>query len=340
MLAAGILALAGSLQGCRQQPTEVQLATWQQEALMRNATLAAAHLHNPQTQTQSWRLLVTGQTLRQTPVTLTWQQLQSLATSRVLTQSPLNPTELNAVLDFQGIGVADLLKQVGVKPGVQEVTFVTFDAFRSTVNLDDLQRYPITLALKRNGQFIQRNQGGPVFLVFPYRQYPQLEQVYSDKFWSYYVTHVIVGTEPIQLRLKANQQEYRFEASALAKLPQTSLEEAVEYRLGWPVGKVKLQGVRLRDLLAAAGVSLQASQHVVVRGKAAVDRDLTQPVTLSADAVNRCDLLLATHWGDDRQPIPARLGGPVTLALPHHCVSQNGVKGWMTFVEELEVPGR
>jgi hypothetical protein len=278
-------------------------------------------------------LVVQGKTATGKPVKLSLPQLQALATTSIWTKEPHNTSNPNTILHFRGVAASTLLDKFGVAPNVTEVTFVARDAFRATVSLADLRQYPIILALERDGQKISRSDGGPLYLVFPYSKFPQLQPKYPDRFWAFYITDMVVGTEPIKLQVGKRL----FDAAALKKLPQVTIEETVGYRIDWPVGKVKLHGVRVRDALAAAGLTLPQRGAIIVRGKSPIYRDTANPIRLEASDINRCDILLATHWDDDRKPIPARMGGPVTLALSSACQTQSDYRHWVTFLEALEV---
>jgi len=322
------------LTACSSRPTDAQLEAWQQEAIAKNAQIAAAHTSIKEK--QEWHLDIQGQTKNGKPVKLTWQQLQALATNRVQTTDlnhPINPEE---VFDFRGISIAALLDRFGNGDLNSEITFVAFDAFRSTVNQADIRRYPIALALERNGKPISRDEGGPLYLIFPQVQYPELGAKYHDQFWAFYVTNLIIGTEPVHLRVGGRE----LDAAALERLPQVTIDTEVGYKIAWPTGKVKLQGVRLRDVLATAGVKLPGDSAVVVRGKSPIYRDAKNPISLPAAAVANCNLLLVTRWGEDRQLIPAKMGGPVALAYPKDCPVDLTEKLWVTFVEEIEVTAK
>lgn len=322
--------VALSLTSCKHTPSLAQLEAWHQEAIARNAE----QLENSDRQTEqtAWQLWVQGQT-KSPSSPLTWAQLQELATTHIPTPDPNYPADPNAILDFRGITVSQLLDRFGVAPDATEVTFVAFDGFRTTISIADLRRYPIILALERNGKPLSRQQGGPLYLVFPHTQYPELQKKYHSGFWVFYVTHAIVGTEPVRLKI-GNRQ---FDSTAFEKLPRTTLETPVGYKLGWPSGKVMLKGVLLRDAIAAAGLKLSSNGAVIIRGKPSIHRDRANPVLLNAAAVQNCDILLATRWGNDLQPIPAPMGGPVTLAFPSSCPMLTETPRWVTFVEELEV---
>ncbi|MGQ4647974.1 molybdopterin-dependent oxidoreductase [Lyngbya aestuarii] len=323
--------LSVSLSGCSNLPTETKLEAWRIEASNLNAQMIATQ--KPEEIQQQWELTIQGQTAKGEPVNLSWPELETLANSSINTKEPHNSSDLEQVIKFRGIAASTLLDQFGAAPQVAEVTFVAHDDYRATVSLADLRQYPILLALERNGQKISRSKGGPLYLVFPYDKYPQLQVKYPDRFWAFYLTDMVVGTEPIQLKVGGRL----FDADTLKKLPQATLNEAVAYRIGWPVGKTKLYGVHVRDALAAAGVKIPENGAVIVKGKSPIYRNPANPIRLEASDVKNCDILLATHWGDNQMPIPAKMGGPLTLAFSPDCQTQSENRHWVTFVEELEV---
>ncbi len=331
-LAIALFNLVVYLTGCAEKPTSADLERWRQEAIAQNATMVARLQKNRSK--VDWQFVVQGQTSTGKAVQLSLPQLEALATTSVWTKAPHNTNNPNSIRHFRGVAVSTLLDKFGIAPGVTEVTFVARDAYRVTLNVADLRQYPIIIALERDNQKISRSDGGPLYLVFPYTQYPQLQQQYPERFWAFYLTDLVVGTEPIRLKIG----DRVFDAAALEKLPSVSLEETVGYRLGWPVGKVRLYGVRVRDAIAAAGLTLPQGDAIIVRGKSPIYRNPTRQLRLPASDIQRCDILLATHWGDDRKPIPAKMGGPVTLAPSSACRSQSNERHWVTFVEALQVP--
>ena len=357
-LALVLFNMVACLTGCTTQPTDAQLETLRQEAIAQNKAMMALQEKDPTR--QNWQFVVQGQTATGKPVRLSLPQLEALATTSVWTKDPHNNTgDRNALVHFRGVAVSKLLDKFGVAPDATEVTFVASDAYRATVSLADLRQYPIIIALERNNQKIPRSDGGPLYLVFPYSQFPQLQQNYPDQLWTFYITDMVVGTEPIHLKVgeapkgkllpnrhsadpvappQEPQHPYRvFDAATLAKVPQVTVEENVGYRIGWPAAKVKLYGVRVRDALAAAGLTLPRGSAVIIRGKSPIYRDIANPIRIDASDIKRCDILLATHWGNNRMPIPAKMGGPVTLALSSGCHTQSDNRRWVTFVEEVEV---
>lgn len=316
---------------CDNRPTKAQLELWQQQAIARNAQMLKVH-GTQDTQT-GWELFVAGRTTRPQSAPLTWTELEKLATTHITTIDPNSPNS-GTMSDFRGVPISQLLDPYGVVSAVREITFLAFDGYSSTVSLEDVRAYPIMIALERDGKPIPRHEGGPVYLTFPYHDYPQLQQKYPDRFWVFYVAYVIAGTEPIELRVG----DRIFKNTDLNELTQVTIEETVGYKIGWPSQKVKLRGVRVRDILKAAGLQLPDQGNVIIRGKAPVYRDPNHPIALNLAAIKACDILLATHWGENElQPIPAKMGGPLTLAFPRECPVEMGEQRWVTFVQELEI---
>ena len=369
--------MVASLTGCSDRPTNAELERLRQEAIARNAAMIM--LQDKEPSKRDWLFTVQGQTSTGKPVQLTLSQLDALATTSIWTREPHNTSDPKAIFHFRGVAVSTLIDEFGVAANVTDVTFVARDGFRATVSLADLRQYPIVIALERNNKKISRSDGGPLYLVFPYTDFPQLQQKYPDRFWAFYITDIVVGTEPIQLQVRETCNSKRlgdrlseaggivlggsqstppaggiaasgalklplprrsqrvFDAAALEKLKQVTIEETVGYRSGWSVGKVKLHGVRVRDVLAATGITLLPDSTVIVRGKSPIYHDTASPVRLKASDLKQCDLLLATRWDNDRKPIPAKMGGPMTLAPSSTCKAQSDERRWVTFVEELEV---
>jgi hypothetical protein len=179
---------------------------------------------------------------------------------------------------------------------------------------------------------LELSEGGPLYLVFPILDFPGLKPTYTSINWVFYVTNIVVGTETAQLQIGGKS----FSADRLDRLPQVTLDRPIGYRLRWPRGNVVLQGVRIQDALAAAGYP--TDRAVIVRGKAPTTRDRNQPLRLSPALLGQCDIIVAHRWGIGRQPIPARMGGPLTLAFGADCPPKLlNDRSWMTFVEALEV---
>lgn len=322
-----------ALAACDRGPSAGELEKLRAEAAAANQAKLAEHAADD-AKAPGKTLTVTGQ-IGAPGATFDWAAIETLATTHVPTKNPQNPTDRAKVIDFRGILVRDLLERFAAAPEATEVTFVAIDSFRSTVDVAGAKEFRVMLAVAADDAPIDRNAGGPIYLVFPHSEAPETEALYPDRYWCFYVTHMIVGTEPARLRVG----EHVFDGAALDALPQSALDGPVGWKVHWPSSAVHVRGVRVADLLQAAGVTVPAGGRVIVRGKAVVDRDPADPIVLAGADLDRCGFLLATHWGDGDAPISARLGGPIGLAVPPACAAQYGDPTWTTFVEELVVEG-
>jgi hypothetical protein len=317
------------LAACRGGPSDEALDRQLAEARAAN-TAALAEAAKSAKQEPGFTLTVAGQ-IGKPSATLAWDELQRIGQTHVETINVQNPDKQSPT-DFRGILVRDLLDRFAADPSAGELTFVAVDAFRATVSAADARAMRMLLAIEADGAPIPPSSGGPIFLVHPHSESPEARAKYPDRFWSFYVTHLVVGTEVP--RLKVGDQI--FEAAQLAALPTNTYDGPVSWKVEWPSGTVHVRGVRLSEIFKAAGVPLPAGAKILVRGKAPLHRDPEKPITIAVDDLARCNPLLALSWGPDEKPITAKYGGPITLAVPP-CGEAYGERAWVTFVEELEV---
>ncbi|HUQ00962.1 MAG TPA: molybdopterin-dependent oxidoreductase [Kofleriaceae bacterium] len=328
----GAVALLGlAIAACDRGPSAAEIDRLHAEAVAANEAKLGEHAADD-ANAPGKTLTIDGQ-IGAPGATFDWAALEALATTHVPTKNPQNPTDRARVIDFRGVLVRDLLDRFQAAPDATEVTFVALDGFRSTVDVAGLRRYRVLLAIAADNAPIDRAAGGPIYLVFPHSEAPETETTYPDRYWSFYVTHLIIGTEAARVVVG----DKVLDAAALAALPRVTLEQPVGWKVHWPSSAVRIRGVKLTDALAAAGVTVPPGGKVIVRGKASIHRDPKDPVVVPVADLERCGFVLATHWGDDDAPITAKLGGPVGLAVPQPCAADYGDSFWITFVEELVV---
>ncbi len=319
------------LLACARRPSEAELARWRREAQRQNAASLARHARAETL--ADWALVVSGETRSRAPWRSTLAELARGPTTVLRTRTPFQNTAPVPEFNFRGISVATLLDRVGVADGVTEVTFLAYDGYFVTVPLDDLRHFPIMLAFERNGSPLARADGGPILLVFPHTSHPETLPRFAENFWCFYVTDVILGSSEPEVTVAGRT----FRAADLAALPQTSIDVRVGYRLRWPAGRVRLGGVRVRDLLAAANVAVTPTSIVRVRDRSVVDRDLSHANRLDGDDVLRHDALVVLRYGDPPRPIPTSLGGPVTLGIPEDIPDPGQRIRWTVMVRGIEV---
>ncbi len=331
----GVIGVALVL-GCSNRPSDEELERLRSEAAAANeAARSAALLAAPVSSEPGYTLTVSGE-IAKPSATLTWTDLQRLGQTHVQTVNIQNPDKKTPT-DFRGLLVRDVLDQFGAAPDATEATFVAIDGFRATVQIADARAFRMLLSIEADGAPIPRSSGGPIFLVHPITENgPELLAKYPDRFWSFYVTHVIVGTEQPRLVIKSRVRgEHVLGSAELAKLPRETLDVSVSWKVEWPSEAVHLRGVKLGDALASVGVTLDPDDEIIIRGKAPIHDDPAKPIKIPVSELGRCQPLLAMQWGPEEKPITARQGGPIALALMP--CKANNKDSWVTFVDEIEV---
>ena len=315
------------LTSCQAQVSTEQLDQWHKEAIAENSRLTELH---SSTITDNWILRVQGQV--KTPITLNWSEIEALSDTTINSINP-HPGNPDTPHEFRGISVEKLLNQAIVDPAATEVTVVAADSYYATIPLADLYRNKGLLAIAEYGKPIRRNEGGPIHLVF-LRDANTTQADINTQRWTYYVTHVIVGTEPLSLKVGKNT----LTAADLEKLPTYEMTSLVGYKIGWADEPVKLIGVNLRDILRSQNVVMPPQSFLRVRRKSMDDLDPQKSVRIPASLINTCDVMLAYRWGENNEAIPASKGGAITLAYGNNCPSES-VKNlaWLPFVESLSV---
>lgn len=288
--------------------------------------------HGPRDERDDWTLTVLGQVRE--PQTLSWTALAELGTVEFATHSHAEDlTRVGRATRFRGPRVDAIIAHAGADPSVEEITYLAFDGFRATVSAEHARRYPLILAQEADGVLIPRDLGGPLYAAYPLDEHPELVARYDGSSWVFYVTHVIVGTEAAAIHVG----DHTLDAGALDALPQATLVETVGYRTGWPADAVRLEGPRLRDVLEAGGVAVPERGFVRVVSHAPITQGDTRPTRIAVRDVATQDIILATRYGERREPIPARLGGPVVLALPREVAAHLPEHDWLTFVTHVSV---
>ncbi|MBE9057031.1 hypothetical protein IQ237_13570 [Sphaerospermopsis sp. LEGE 08334] len=129
------------LGGCTKKPTDNELEllrkkTSDSEALLqavRNAEIVAQKVKN--NQEREWNFVIQGQTATGKTETLTWKQLQELATVNINTVDASNIVTPKKVFKVTGINVNSLLQKFAIQSGVTEITFVCYDADQVTMKI-------------------------------------------------------------------------------------------------------------------------------------------------------------------------------------------------------------
>jgi len=84
---------------------------------------------------------------------------------------------------FEGVRMSRLLDTVGATGTT--VTAMALNDYSSEIPIEDFRKYPVILALKRDGAYMPVKDKGPLFIVYPYDSDPALkhQRFYSRSAW-------------------------------------------------------------------------------------------------------------------------------------------------------------
>lgn len=91
---------------------------------------------------------------------------------------------------FEGVPMVKLLEFVGATGDTLEIK--ALNDYATTIPMEDFRKYPVILALKRDGNYMPVRDKGPLFIVYPYDSDPDLkhQRFYSRSAWQ--VAQIIV----------------------------------------------------------------------------------------------------------------------------------------------------
>lgn len=81
---------------------------------------------------------------------------------------------------FEGVPLKKLMDTVGAKG--QRIVVVALNDYSSEIPIEDVRRYNVILALKRDGEYMPVRDKGPLFIIYPYDSDPELRsQIYYGR---------------------------------------------------------------------------------------------------------------------------------------------------------------
>ena len=112
--------------------------------------------------------------------------LEALGMQSFVTTTPWH----DGPVKFEGVPMSRLMDFVGAKG--TGVTVKALNDYVTEIPMEDFTKYPVILALKRDGVYMPVKDKGPLFIVYPYDSNPDLkhQRFYSRSAWQ--VAQIIV----------------------------------------------------------------------------------------------------------------------------------------------------
>jgi hypothetical protein len=109
------------------------------------------------------------------------KMLEEIGVSRVTTSTPW--TEGKPV--FEGVLIRDLLKRLGATGTT--VTPVAINDYKIDIPRAELEKYPVLLAFKMNGEPLRVRDKGPLWIIYPRDEFPELDTKPIQSRWVWQV---------------------------------------------------------------------------------------------------------------------------------------------------------
>lgn len=105
--------------------------------------------------------------------------LEALGMVSVVTNTPWYKEPVN----FEGVPLAKLMAAVGAKG--DRLSVVALNDYSAELPMEDVNKYNVILALKRNGEYMPVRDKGPLFVIYPFDSDPDLknQKFYSRSVW-------------------------------------------------------------------------------------------------------------------------------------------------------------
>ena len=84
---------------------------------------------------------------------------------------------------FEGVPLAKLMEMVGADG--EKVAAIALNDYSAEIPMEDIKKYGVILALKRDGEYMSVREKGPLFIVYPFDSNPELkaQKYYSRSVW-------------------------------------------------------------------------------------------------------------------------------------------------------------
>ncbi len=108
-----------------------------------------------------------------------FEQLESLGLTQVSTESPWT----DGMATFQGVRLSAVVEHLGATG--ETVQFIALDDYTVTIPVSDFDAYEPILATRRDGVPMQIRNKGPIWVIYPWSEYPEIqnEENFAKAIW-------------------------------------------------------------------------------------------------------------------------------------------------------------
>jgi hypothetical protein len=112
--------------------------------------------------------------------------LERLGMSKLITWTPWT----NGEVEFEGVLARRLMDAVGARG--TEVEVRALNDYKEIIPIEDFSRYDVLLAMRMNGQLMRVREKGPIWIVYPWSDHPELDDFVTREksVWQLNALHV------------------------------------------------------------------------------------------------------------------------------------------------------
>jgi hypothetical protein len=92
---------------------------------------------------------------------------------------------------FEGVLMRDLLDHVGASG--EKVTVVALNDYKVDVPMSDFKNFPVILAYRMDGQALRVKDKGPLWIVYPADEFPELNNKQTQNKWVWQVKEIQIN---------------------------------------------------------------------------------------------------------------------------------------------------
>ncbi|WP_422373348.1 molybdopterin-dependent oxidoreductase [Hoeflea sp.] len=124
-------------------------------------------------------LTVDGKIANSQPVDMSIEDLEALERKTIVTKTPWHEGDTT----FEGVLFADLIDHLGARG--ETLSVAALNNYYSEIPVEDLRKFGVVLAYKQNGEYMPVSDKGPLFVVYPFDEHPELqnEVYYARSAW-------------------------------------------------------------------------------------------------------------------------------------------------------------
>jgi hypothetical protein len=100
-----------------------------------------------------------------------------------LVQYTVSDPHLLTDVTYTGVLMSKLSEFVGASKSASNIHIVALDDYHVDLSFEYIKKWPILLATRSNGEYMDVDSSGPTRIVFPYDSYSELDPVRYDHLW-------------------------------------------------------------------------------------------------------------------------------------------------------------